>query len=136
MVYREIAAYGIFGVLTTLVNIAAYWLLAHPLGISTIFSTVIAWTAAVLFAYATNRRWVFHSGARTRREILKELLAFFACRIATGVLDVALMYVFVELLGFNDLYVKTASNIIVIVGNYLASKWIIFKEEHDVSISE
>ena len=127
MSYRENAAYGIFGVLTTLVNIAAYWLLAHPLEVSIIPSTMIAWIAAVLFAYVTNRKWVFHSSACTKKGKLKELLAFFACRIATGVLDVVLMCIFVDILKINDVIIKAASNILVIVFNYLGSKFVIFR---------
>ena len=71
--YKDIIPYAVFGVLTTLVNIAVYWLMAHPLGLGVMPSTIIAWIAAVLFAYITNRKWVFHSEANTRNEIIKEM---------------------------------------------------------------
>ena len=93
--YGDMIPYAIFGVLTTLVNIAAYWLLAHPLGLPTVPSTVIAWVLAVLFAYVTNRKWVFHSKAVTRQEIIREGISFYLCRLGTGVLDWLGMYVMV-----------------------------------------
>ncbi len=127
--YKDIIAYGIFGVLTTLVNIAVYWLMAHPLGFGTMSSTIIAWIAAVLFAYITNRKWVFRSEAVGTGEIVKEIAAFFACRLATGVVDWACMLVFVDVLHMNDVLIKTAANVLVIILNYIASKLIIFKHK-------
>ena len=127
--YGDMIPYAIFGVLTTLVNIAAYWLLAHPLGLPTVPSTVIAWVLAVLFAYVTNRKWVFHSEATTRREIIKEGVSFYLCRLGTGVLDWLGMYVMVDVLHWNDLIVKVALNIVVIVLNYVASRLIVFRKK-------
>ena len=57
--YKDIIPYGVFGVLTTLVNIVSYWIFAHPFGLSVMVSTVLAWILSVLFAYLTNRKWVF-----------------------------------------------------------------------------
>ena len=127
--YKDIIPYAVFGVLTTLVNIAVYWLMANPLGLGVMPSTIIAWIAAVLFAYITNRKWVFHSEANTRNEIIKEIISFFACRLATGVVDWACMFIFVDVLHLNDVVIKTAANILVIILNYIASKLIIFKKK-------
>ena len=77
-----------------------------------------------MFSYWGNRNFVFHS---KNSGILKEATEFFGCRIATGVLDVVIMYVFADVLGFYDVIVKTTSNIIVIILNYIASKLFIFK---------
>jgi len=79
--YKDILYYGIFGVLTTLVNIVVYWLMAHPLGRRTVPSSVIAWIAAVTFAYITNRKWVFHSEAHSSKAIIKEIIYFFTLTI-------------------------------------------------------
>lgn len=125
--YKDIIPYAFFGVLTTVVNIAVYWLMAHPFGMGVMPSTIIAWIAAVLFAYITNRKWVFHSEANNTKEIVKEIISFFACRIATGLVDWGCMFIFVDKLSFNDVFMKTASNILVIILNYVASKLIIFK---------
>ena len=92
-------------------------------------STVIAWILAVLFAYITNRKWVFHSSAATAAEIRKEILSFFVCRLATGALDWACMFIFVDLLGFYDVAMKVLANILVIILNYAASKLVIFRRK-------
>lgn len=123
---RSVIFYLIFGVLTTLVNIFIYWLLARQVQLSVMISTIIAWVVAVLFAYFTNRKWVFHSEAVSKREIINELAAFFTCRITTGVIDIFIMYIFATLLNFDDVIVKAISNFIVIALNYLGSKFFIF----------
>ena len=127
--YKDVIPYAIFGVLTTLVNIASYWLCAHALGMPVMASTIIAWILAVLFAYVTNRKWVFLSEAKGRRAIVKEMVSFFACRLATGLVDWACMFLFVDVLHWNDVLIKTGANILVIALNYIASKLIIFKKQ-------
>mgnify|MGYP004446817753 FL=1 len=123
--YKDVIPYAVFGVLTTIVNVASYWLCARLLGFSVMPSTYIAWFAAVLFAYITNRKWVFKSSVHGKAIII-EALSFFSCRILTGLMDWFCMYIFVNVLLFNDITVKTFANISVIVTNYLASKFIIF----------
>lgn len=127
--YKDLILYGIFGVLTTIANIATYWVMAHPLGLPTMLSTIIAWIVAVLFAYVTNRKWVFHSEAHTKDEVVRELGSFFACRLVTGVVDWLCMLIFVTVLQFNDVAIKAIANVVVIVLNYITSKLIIFKHK-------
>ena len=127
--YKDILFYAIFGVLTTVVNTVIYYICAHPLHLGTMPATVIAWIAAVLFAYVTNRKWVFHSTASSPNAVLQEIFSFFACRLTTGIIDWLCMFVFVDLLSFNDVIVKAAANILVIVLNYIASKLIIFRHK-------
>lgn len=127
--YKDIIPYGIFGVLTTLVNVIVYWTSARLLGLGVMPSTVIAWILAVLFAYITNRKWVFHSTAVTAAEIRKEIISFFVCRLATGVLDWACMFIFVDLLRLYDVAIKVLANILVIILNYVASRLVIFKKK-------
>ena len=127
--YKDMIAYLVFGGLTTVVNIAVYWLMAHPLELGTVPSTVAAWVAAVLFAYVTNRKWVFHSQAGTRQEVSREVVSFFGCRLATGVLDWVMMFVCVDLLHWNDMIIKIIANVAVIVLNFVASKLIIFRKK-------
>ncbi len=126
--YRDVVLYLFFGVCTTLVNIISYWICAHPLNISTMLSTIIAWILAVLFAYVTNREWVFHSTVTTKKEIINEIISFFSCRLVTGIIDWVCMFVFVQIVGLNDVIVKTIANIIVIILNYVASKVYIFRK--------
>lgn len=127
--YREMILYLFFGGCTTLVNIISYYI-CSKIGIGTAPGTVIAWVLSVLFAYITNRKYVFESKAFGFAPILKETAGFFLCRLATGLLDLAIMVVFVDFLHFNDMLIKILSNIIVIVLNYIASKLMIFKSKN------
>ena len=124
---KQFILYGIFGVLTTIIDIAAYWL-SRKMGVAIVPSTVIAWFTAVLFAYWSNRKYVFESTNTSLIAIIFEAIYFFACRIATGVFDVAFMYIFADVIGFNDVIVKVISNFVVVILNYVASKLFIFKE--------
>ena len=126
--HKSMLLYLFFGGCTTLVNLAAYYLCAHPLGMPTLVSTVAAWAASVLFAYVTNRTWVFDSQARTASELLREMARFFGFRLATGGADWVCMFLFVELLHLNDMVIKVAANVLVIVLNYAASKLLIFNK--------
>ena len=128
--YRELILYVFFGGLTTLVNIAAYWMLAWTCGVEELAATAAAWVISVLFAYLTNRKWVFQSRASGPRAILWEVVAFFGGRALSGLMDVGIMALFVKTLHYNDLLVKILSNVLVIVVNYIISKWIVFRRRN------
>lgn len=125
---RMILSYLFFGVLTTLVNMVVYGLLYNVVGISNLASTVVAWAAAVLFAYVTNKLLVFQSRRTDAAEGWKEFCMFVGCRLLTGVLDVGIMVAAVDWLSMNGIVWKFISNVIVTVLNYFASKLIIFKK--------
>ena len=127
--YKNVILYLFFGACTTLVNIVSYWIAAYSLKWEVMISTVVAWFLAVLFAYITNRKWVFHSETRKSVEILKEIVCFFTCRLTTGVIDWLCMFIFVETLVWNDIVIKFCANIVVIVLNYAASKLLIFNRK-------
>ena len=122
--YREIINYLFFGVLTTVVNYVTY-LVMSPFFVLTTVPTVVAWVLSVLFAYLTNRKYVFCSHS-TGRDALKEAGGFVTARVMSGVLDVAIMWVFADCIGFNDLVIKLLSNVVVVVFNYVASKLVVF----------
>lgn len=126
--YKEIILYGFFGGCTTIVNVIIYYLSSRWFGLGTMASTLLAWWIAVLFAYVTNRVMVFHSSNREMRAILIEFAFFVACRLLTGLLDIVIMYLFVDRLGFYDLIIKMISNVLVILANYIASRLFIFKK--------
>lgn len=125
--YKSLILYAFFGGCTTLVNMIAYAGCTRWFGMGIKISTIIAWVLAVTFAYLTNRTMVFESEAKSRESILKEVISFFSCRLATGGIDLLIMYVFAEVMGIHDMVMKIVSNIIVILLNYAASKLIIFK---------
>lgn len=126
--YKELITYGIFGVLTTVINIVVYTVSYNYLGISNVISNVIAWILSVLFAYVTNKIWVFESKSTRLEVLIREMTAFFGCRLATGVLDIVIMYVAVDRMALNSTLMKCASNVLVIIANYVFSKLIIFKK--------
>lgn len=125
--YKCFILYVFFGGCTTMVNIIAYVICARGLSFGTIVSNSVAWILAVTSAYLTNRVWVFNSKANQASEIIREVISFFSCRILTGLLDLLMMYVFVDIIGVNDLIMKLISNFVVIILNYVASKVLIFK---------
>lgn len=126
--YKEQLNYILFGGLTTVVNIAIYFVCFQVLDVSNVNSNVLAWIASVTFAYVTNRLWVFQSKAKSSKEIICEITAFVACRLFTGMLDIVIMYISVDLLSVNAFLMKIATNIMVIIFNYVASRIIIFKK--------
>ncbi|MBO5089426.1 MAG: GtrA family protein [Clostridia bacterium] len=122
--YKEQILYIIFGAATTLVNIIAYFLLSKlPLG--TAIATILAWLISVIFAFFTNRKYVFKA---SKSGFLKQFFGFFSMRVLTGALDVFIMILFVDVLEFNDLFIKILSNILVIILNYVFSKLFVFKK--------
>ena len=123
--YREIFWYLVFGVLTTLVNIAAYYLFAYPFGVGVEGSTALAWLVSVIFAFVTNKIIVFRPNEKKR--LVYEIVTFFASRLATGVLDMGMMLLFVTVLGANDMLIKILSNAVVIILNFVLSKIIVFR---------
>ena len=125
--YKSLILYIFFGICTTFVNIASFWFMAHIFNFKAVFSSIVSWILSVIFAYITNRKWVFHSEACSSKEIIKEMTTFFGCRLATGILDWIIMFVFVDLLSYNDVVIKVIANVIVIVLNYVASKVFIFR---------
>ncbi len=129
--YREPILYIFFGGYTTVVNYVSYLFLEHVLSVHYMAATVIAWFLSVVFAYLTNRKWVFSSQANTPGLIAKEAASFFASRIFSGVMDAALMYLCVDLLHFNSDISKLSINVLVILLNYLLSKLLVFRKKSD-----
>lgn len=108
---------------------AAYYLCFNLIGIPNVPSTIIAWVLAVFFAFVTNKLWVFDSKYFSAEVLKHELPTFFGARIATGLLDVGIMFLAVDVLHWNSTVWKLISNVLVIIINYIASKLIIFKHQ-------
>lgn len=125
--YKGIILYFFFGGCTTMINIITYYICARVFGLSTEISTIVAWLLSVLFAYLTNKQFVFESKSWNKKILLKEMFSFFTCRVLTGVLDLVIMMAGVIWLHLYDIGVKIFSNLLVIILNYIASKIIIFR---------
>ncbi len=124
--YKELVLYLIFGILTTAVNILTYLFFTRIFNINYLISNILAWLISVLFAYITNRVWVFKSN---KSNILLEFSLFIGGRIFSGVLDSVLLYSFVSLAMWNDFISKIIIGIIVVIINYIFNKIIVFKKK-------
>ncbi|BCN32208.1 GtrA family protein [Anaeromicropila herbilytica] len=130
--YKEILLYLIFGGLTTVINIITYYIFARVLGAGTMTSTVIAFILSVIFAYVTNKIWVFDSKTSSFNELLREATSFFGGRLFSGGCDLFIMFLFVDVFHFNDMIIKILSNIMVVIMNYVISKLFVFKGEEKI----
>ena len=128
--YKAIILYLFFGGVTTLVNIIVYLLCTELLHIHYLISNVIAWILAVLVAYATNRKWVFDSDKRSMKAVVWELCLFVCARLLSGIFDMATMYLCVDIISINGLPAKIIANVVVVVLNYIFSKWIVFRKRN------
>ncbi|MBP3360702.1 MAG: GtrA family protein [Clostridia bacterium] len=125
--YRMLILYIFFGGLTTLVNMAVFFVLRF-FGAGTCFSNVSAWFLSVVFAFITNKYFVFDTNKDAASGFFFQLISFFAARLLSGAIDTAVVVIFIDRLGCNELAVKLLSNIFVIVFNYAASRLVIFRK--------
>lgn len=128
--YKEIVNYLIIGGLTTFVALGVYYVsvltfLNPNNGIELQLANILSWIAGVIFAYFTNRKYVFESKNPNK---LKEATKFTISRLITLFLDMATMFIGVTLLKFNDKIIKLLAQVLVIVGNYIFSKLFVFKK--------
>ncbi len=129
--YREIINYLIFGVLTTVVSIVSYMLFANLLfsektDITVQISNVLSWICAVIFAYLTNRKYVFNSKSEGK-EKYKEVFNFFLARFFSLIIDMALMFVLFSLMHIDDTISKIIVQFVIVIINYVFSKFLVFK---------
>lgn len=125
---KPLVSYAVFGALTTVINIAIYWLCYEGLGWQNVPSNIIAWILAVAFAFVTNKLWVFESKSLEREVVLAELWKFVAARLSTGAIDLVTMWVGVDLMHGPAVLLKILANVIVITLNYILSKLVVFKD--------
>lgn len=130
---KEIFLYLLFGILTTIVALGVYYALVFTIlnpesPFELQISNVISWIFAVFFAYFTNRKWVFES---KNDNIPKEIIKFFSARIFSLLLDMLIMFVFVSFFKMNDKIIKLISQVVVILSNYVLSKFFVFRSAHE-----
>lgn len=127
---KEVLLYLFFGGLTFLISIGSFAFLSSLCGWNELIANVGSWIIAVLFAYGTNRVWVFSSKASGMTAVLREAIGFFAGRLVTLLIEEAILFVFITKLSFHSLTVKIIAQIVVIILNYVISKLYVFKAEH------
>ena len=129
--YKEIINYLIFGVLTTIVSLVTYYALVYTIinpenAIQLQLANIISWIVSVIFAYVTNRKFVFESKNTNK---VKEASSFAVSRLATLFMDMAIMFIGVTILKGSDKIIKLVSQVVVIVANYILSKLFVFKNK-------
>ena len=125
----ELVAYLFAGVATTVVNYVAYFIATRVFGLSVMPGTWAAWVIAVAFGYAVNKVFVFRTHCESVGALVKEAASFFAMRLVSLGAESVLMYATVEVLHLNDLAMKLATNLLVVLLNYVFSKLLIFKKK-------
>lgn len=126
---REVISYLIAGVLTTLVNIVSFYLIRRYLLVERLWANGTAFFISVLFAYVVNNKYVFIQEKGGRKQELTKLVNFFTARLFTLLVDQAGMWFFAEQLGVQEMLTKIGMNGIIIVLNYVLSKWFIFHKK-------
>ena len=125
--HYDVIVYLVFGVLTTVVNYAVYLPCLNYWGFSAAWSNVIAWIAAVVFAYLTNKPFVFKSKDWSQRTVFAEAGKFIAARLGSLVIETGIIYLAVDIMRLDGNVIKIITSIIVVILNYLASKLLVFK---------
>jgi putative flippase GtrA len=125
----DIVSYLFFGVCTTIVNYLIYIPCYNLLGMSASVSNMVAWVVAVAFAYLTNKPFVFKSNDWSAATVVPELTKFVGCRIGSGVAETIVLFLAVDLLGWNGNIWKLVTQVMVTVMNYVASKLVVFRKK-------
>lgn len=143
--YREIISYVFFGALTTVVNLICFRIFDLILGQEKYLVTnVISWTAAVIFAYITNKLWVFESKSRNSKVIIREIVSFFGARLFSLAVEEAGLWLMIDVgkMGLSEFRIigmdidgnmiaKLIMQVVVVILNYVFSKFIIFAKKRD-----
>lgn len=126
---KELLNYAVFGVLTTIVNLIVYALFTKVLSADYKLSITVAWLISIIFAFVTNKLYVFKDNGSRLTSLPKEIFLFFFIRLSSLCLDIILMIVLVQNVQMNDFLAKIIVNFIVIAVNYLASKYVVFMKK-------
>lgn len=127
--YWEVLIYLVFGVLTTVVNYVIYLPVYNILGLSAALSNAIAWVGAVVFAYLTNKPFVFKSHDWSMKTVVPELTKFVGCRVASGAAETVILLLTVDMLHWNGNLWKLLTSVLVVILNYIASKLLVFRKK-------
>lgn len=124
---KEMLLYLFFGFLSFVISISTYALFNKALNINELLANIFSWIITVMFAFFTNRIWVFDSHTESMEEFVKQMLSFYWGRVVTLVIEEIILFVFITLLGMSSMLIKVIAQVVVIVLNYVISKLFVFK---------
>lgn len=127
--HKEVLMYLFFGVCTFIISVLSYSLINVGMGVNELVANVISWVIAVLFAFFTNRIWVFEGKTEGAKEFIVQMCNFFGGRLLTLVVEEIILYLFITRMELNSIVVKIVAQVIVIVLNYIISKLWIFRKK-------
>lgn len=127
--YYDLITYLVFGVLTTVVNYIVYLPCYNLWGFSASQSNLIAWAAAVAFAFLTNKPFVFRSHDWSPKVVIPELVKFIGTRIGSGALETGILFLAVDLAGMDGNLWKLLTSVLVVILNYIGSKLLVFRKK-------
>ncbi|MDN6664812.1 MAG: GtrA family protein [Tetragenococcus koreensis] len=127
---REVITYLFFGGMTTVVNFVVFFLARNLLGWNLVVSNTLSWILSVLFAFATNKKWVFKSKSTGTKQFLVELGKFFFYRIVSFGIDMGCMLLFIDVFKMGEFLAKLITQTIIVVANYVFSKFLIFTSKN------
>lgn len=125
--YEEAIIYLVFGVLTTVVNIVVFYLLDTVFDVQYLIANLVSIIVSILFAFFTNKKYVFKSKSENFQSWMKEFVLFCSFRVLSGVFDMLSMWILVDFLTLDTNIAKIATQFIVVVLNYFFSKFFVFK---------
>ena len=125
---KSVLLYLFFGALTTAVSIVSFWLFGTMLGLNLHIANTISWVLAVTFAFVTNRNWVFEASTRSKRDFFRQMSNFYVGRFTTYLVEELILFVFVNLLAFNQDIIKIIAQFVILALNYVISKFIVFRK--------
>lgn len=130
---KETISYVIFGILTTIINLISYYFFSNIISINYLISNIISWIISVSFAYVTNKLYVFHSKDKNKDVVIKEFIKFVNCRLTSGVIEMILLFLLVDMIKVNDIISKFVIGVIVVVLNFIFSKIFVFQKVNQLN---
>lgn len=130
---KETISYVIFGILTTIINLISYYFFSNIISINYLISNIISWIISVSFAYVTNKLYVFNSKDKNKDVVIKEFIKFVNCRLTSGVIEMILLFLLVDMIKVNDIISKFVIGVIVVVLNFIFSKIFVFQKVNQLN---
>jgi len=127
--YKEMLLYLFFGGVTFVLNLVMFSLLHNRVGLNELVANVICWVICVLVQFFTNRKWVFNSTAASASSLIYQMGSFFGGRVFTLIVEEIILAVFITWLHFNSMLIKIVAQVVVILLNYIISKYLVFSEK-------